>query len=66
MLCRLIIFSLSEINLRKIEEYRQFFLDEQSMRVDESKRIGGKKGKSSPSGNGLDAVKGSFKKLAID
>jgi len=52
-------------NLRKIEDYRQFFLEEQNVRVDESKRVG-KKSKSSASGNGLDAIKGSFKRLSID
>lgn len=56
----------SDANLRKIEDYRQFFLDEQKVRVDESKRPSGKKDKSTTSGNGLDVVKGSFKKLAIE
>lgn len=57
---------MNEQNLKKIEDYRQFFLDEQKTRVDESKRITGKKGKPTTSGNGLDTVKGSFKKLSID
>lgn len=59
---------MTDMNLQKIENYRQFFLDEQKNRVDESKRIG-KKGKSSAaasSGEDLDSIKGSFKKLAID
>ncbi|KAG8301471.1 hypothetical protein J6590_053544 [Homalodisca vitripennis] len=57
---------MNDVNLRKIEDYREFFQEEQKIRVDESKRVG-KKGKSSASTvNGLDSAKGSFKKLSID
>ncbi|XP_011705665.1 PREDICTED: alpha-tocopherol transfer protein-like, partial [Wasmannia auropunctata] len=53
---------LAEMQMRKLEEYREWFLlDEATRRVDETKRIG-----KSKSVNDLFGVEGSFRKLDID
>lgn len=56
------IHELAEIQVKKLEDYREWFLlDEATRRVNEALRIG-----KSKSANDLFGVEGSFKQLDID
>lgn len=56
------IHELAEIQVKKLEDYREWFLlDEATARVNEALRIG-----KSKSANDLFGVEGSFKQLDID
>lgn len=54
---------LNDINIRKLESYQNWFIEEEKQRVDESKRITEKK---TAKHNSVRSLQGTFKKLELD